>query len=165
VAAVRSGWISSLGRFIPEFERDFAAFCDVREAVAVCNGTAALHLALVALGVGPGDEVIVPSLTFIATANAVRYCGATPVFVDADRATWCIDPAALDALVTPRTKAVIPVHLYGHPCDMDPILEVARRRGIAVVEDAAEATARSIAAGGLGPSARSAASRSTAIRS
>jgi len=139
VAAVRSGWVSSLGTFIPEFEREFATFCDVREAVAVSNGTAALHLALLTLGVGPGDEVLVPSLTFIATANAVRYCGATPVFVDADRATWCIDPAALDALVTPRTKAVIPVHLYGHPCDMDPILDVARRRGIAVVEDAAEA--------------------------
>ena len=139
VAAVRSGWISSLGTFIPEFEREFAAFCAVREAVAVSNGTAALHLALLAVGVGPGDEVLVPSLTFIATANAVRYCSATPVFVDADRATWCIDPAALDALVTPRTKAVIPVHLYGHPCDMDPILDVARRHGIAVVEDAAEA--------------------------
>ena len=139
VAAVRSGWISSLGTFIPEFERSFAAFCSVREAVAVSNGTAALHLALLALGVSPGDEVLVPSLTFIATANAVRYCGATPIFVDADRETWCMDAAALEALVTPRTKAVIPVHLYGHPCDMEPILGVARRHGLAVVEDAAEA--------------------------
>jgi perosamine synthetase len=110
-----------------------------REAVAVTSGTAALHLALVAVGVGPGDDVVVPSLTFVATANAVRYCGATPVFVDSDRATWCMQPSGLDELVTPRTKAIVPVHLYGHPCDMDPILEVARRHGIAVVEDAAQA--------------------------
>jgi len=139
VAAVRSGWISSLGAFIPEFEREFAAFCGARHAIAVANGTAALHLALVAVGVGPDDEVLVPSLTFIATANAVRYCGATPVFVDADPTTWCIDAAGLGARVTPRTKAIVPVHLYGHPCDMDPILDVARRHGLAVVEDAAEA--------------------------
>jgi perosamine synthetase len=139
VAAVRSGWISSLGAFIQEFERDFGAFCGAREAVAVTSGTAALHLALVAVGVGPGDEVLVPSLTFVATANAVSYCGATPVFVDSDRATWCMQPSGLDELVTPRTKAIVPVHLYGHPCDMDPILEVARRHGIAVVEDAAQA--------------------------
>jgi perosamine synthetase len=139
VAAIRSGWISSLGGFIPEFERRFAAFCGSREAIAVSSGTAALHLSLVAIGVGAGDEVLVPSLTFIATANAVRYCGATPVFVDSDRATWCMAPGVLDALITPRTRAIVPVHLYGHPCDMDPILEVARRRGLAVVEDAAEA--------------------------
>jgi perosamine synthetase len=139
VTAVRSGWISSLGAFIPEFERAFAAFCGARHAIAVSNGTAALHVALVAVGVGPGDEVLVPSLTFVATANTVRYCGATPVFVDADPTTWCMQPTGLDALVTPRTKAIVPVHLYGHPCDMDPILDVARRRGLAVVEDAAEA--------------------------
>jgi len=139
IAAVRSGWISSLGAFIPEFEREFAAFCGTHDAVAVSNGTAALHLALVAVGVGPSDDVLVPSLTFVATANAVRYCGATPIFVDSDRATWCMQPNGLDAFVTPRTKAIIPVHLYGHPCDMDPILDVARRHGIAVVEDAAEA--------------------------
>jgi perosamine synthetase len=139
IAAVRSGWISSLGAFIQEFERDFASFCGAREAVAVTSGTAALHLALVAVGVGPGDDVLVPSLTFVATANAVRYCGATPVFVDSDRATWCMQPSGLDELVTSRTKAIVPVHLYGHPCDMDPILEVARRHEIAVVEDAAQA--------------------------
>ena len=139
VTAVRSGWISSLGGFVSEFERGFAAFCGAREAIAVSSGTAALHLALLASGVGPGDEVLVPSLTFIATANAVRYCGATPVFVDSDRATWCMAPGLLDALVTPRTRAMVPVHLYGHPCDMDRILEVARRRGLAIVEDAAEA--------------------------
>lgn len=139
VDALRSGWISSLGAYIPEFEREFATFCGTRYAVAVSNGTAAMHLALLAVGVKAGDEVLVPTLTFVATANAVSYCGATPVFVDADRATWCMSPAGLDALVTPRTKAIVPVHLYGHPCDMDPLLDLARRRGLAVVEDAAEA--------------------------
>lgn len=139
VTAVRSGWVSSLGSFVPEFEREFAAFCGARFGIAVCNGTAALHLALLAAGVGEGDEVLVPSLTYVATANAVRYCGATPVFVDADPAIWCMQAEGLDAMVTPRTRAIVPVHLYGHPCDMDAILELARRRGLAVIEDAAEA--------------------------
>lgn len=139
VAAVRSGWISSLGAFIGEFEREFAAFCGAQHGIAVANGTAALHLALVAVGVGDGDEVLVPSLTFVATANAVHYCGATPVFVDANSETWGMEARALEARLTRRTRAIVPVHLYGHPCDMDPILEVARRHGLAVVEDAAEA--------------------------
>jgi perosamine synthetase len=137
--AVRSGWISSLGAFIGKFEREFAAYCGARYGIAVTNGTAALHLALVAVGVGPGDEVLVPSLTFVATANAVRYCGAIPRFVDSDPETWGVDTRALEARLTRRTKAIVPVHLYGHPCDMDPILEVARRHDLAVVEDAAEA--------------------------
>ena len=111
----------------------------MRHGVAVSNGTVSLHLALVAAGVGPGDEVIVPSLTFVATANVVRYCGAIPVFVDAEPATWQLDPAALEARITARTRAIIPVHLYGHPCDMDPIRAVARCHNLAVVEDAAEA--------------------------
>jgi perosamine synthetase len=136
---VRSGWVSSLGSFVPEFEREFAAFCGAGFGIAVCNGTAALHLALLACGVGEGDEVLVPSLTYVATANAVRYCGATPVFVDADPDIWCMRTDGLDAMLTPRTRAIVPVHLYGHPCDMDPILELARRRGLAVIEDAAEA--------------------------
>ena len=139
VAAVRSGWISSLGAFIGEFERDFAAFCGAAHGVAVSNGTAALHLALVAAGVGPGDEVLLPSLTFVATASAVRYCGATPVFIDSELETWQLDPAAFEAKLTPRSKAIIAVHLYGHPCDMEPIRKLAERRGLAVVEDAAEA--------------------------
>ncbi len=139
IEAVRSGWISSRGPFIPEFEREFAAFCGVRHGVAVANGTVALHLALVAVGIGAGDEVLVPSLTFVATANAVRYCGATPVFIDADRDTWQMDPSTLESRVTRRTRAIVPVHLYGHPCDLDPILELARRHRLAVVEDAAEA--------------------------
>src|SRR6266849_8650115 len=137
--AMRSGWISSLGAFIGQFERDFAAVCGVAHGVAVANGTTALHLALVAAGVGPGDEVIIPSLTFVATANVVHYCGATPMFADSDPETWQLDPAKLEARITPRTRAIIPVHLYGHPCDMDAILELSARRGLAVVEDAAEA--------------------------
>jgi perosamine synthetase len=137
--AIRSGWISSLGAFIGEFERTFAEYCGARYGIAVANGTAALHLALAATGVGPGDEVIVPSLTFVATANAVRYCGATAVFAECDRATWNLDPADVAARVTGRTRAIVPVHLYGHPCDMDPIAEVARRHRLAIVEDAAEA--------------------------
>src|SRR6266498_5612724 len=151
--AMRSGWISSLGAFIGEFEREFAAFCGARHGVAVSNGTVSLHLALVAAGVGPGDEVVIPSLTFVATANVVRYCGATSVFVDSERETWQLDPAALEARITPRTRAIIPVHLYGHPCDMDPILQFAARRGLAVVEDAAEAHGaqyRGRRVGGLG---------------
>jgi perosamine synthetase len=139
VAAMRSGWISSLGAFIPEFEREFAAFSGAAHGVAVANGTVALHLALVAAGVGPGDEVLMPSLTFVATASAVRYCGALPVFVDSDLETWQLDPAALEVKITSRTKAVIPVHLYGHPCDLDAIRAIAARHGVTVIEDAAEA--------------------------
>lgn len=136
---VLTNWISSQGRFVQEFERTFAKFCGVKHGVAVSNGTVALHLALVLAGVGPGDEVIVPTLTFIATANAVRYTGATPVFVDSDRRTWTLDPAQVERKVTSRTKAIIPVHLYGHPADMDPLMDLAARHRLFVVEDAAEA--------------------------
>jgi perosamine synthetase len=132
-------WISSIGRFIPAFEESFAKFCGVKHAIAVNNGTTALHLALVALGVGPGDEVIVPTLTYIATANAVRYCDATPILVDCDPRTLNIDPAAIAARITPRTKGIVVVHLYGHPVDLDPVLELARARGLFLLEDAAEA--------------------------
>jgi perosamine synthetase len=132
-------WISSVGRFIGDFEREFARFCGVAEAVSCNNGTAALHLALQALGIGPGDEVIVPTLTYIATANAVRYCGATPVFVDSEPRTMNINPAQIESRITPRTRGIIPVHLYGHPADMAPILDLAGRRGLFVLEDAAEA--------------------------
>jgi perosamine synthetase len=139
VEAVRSSWISSTGPFVDRFEREFAELCGTRSAVSVANGTAALHLALMALGAGPSDEVIVPSLTYIAAANAVRYVGAEPVFVDVDGATWCIDPDLVEAAVTPRTKGIIVVHLYGHPADMDAINAVAAAHGLWVVEDAAEA--------------------------
>jgi perosamine synthetase len=136
---LESGWISSIGIYLARFEEGFARFCGVKHAIATNNGTTALHLALVALGVGPGDEVIVPTLTFIATANAVRYCGATPVFIDCDEETLNIDVAAIESKMTRRTRVIIPVHLYGHPADMDPILELAEKNNLHVVEDAAEA--------------------------
>jgi len=137
--AVRSSWISSLGPYVTRFEQSFADLCGTRTAIAVCNGTVALHLALLALEVGSGDEVIVPSLTYIATANAVRYVGAEPVFVDVDPQTWCIDAKKIEAAITPRTRGIIAVHLYGHPADMDDINRVGSVNGLWVVEDAAEA--------------------------
>ncbi|MBI3456097.1 MAG: DegT/DnrJ/EryC1/StrS family aminotransferase [Candidatus Rokubacteria bacterium] len=136
---VESGWISSLGEYVGRFEREFARFCEARHAVATANGTTALHLALATLGIGPGDEVLVPDLTFVATANVVHYTGATPVFVDADPATWTLDPDDARRKVTARTRAIIPVHVYGHPADLDPLLALAEARGLEVVEDAAEA--------------------------
>ncbi|MBI4568284.1 MAG: aminotransferase class I/II-fold pyridoxal phosphate-dependent enzyme [Planctomycetes bacterium] len=134
-----SGWISSGGPFVTRFEEEFARFAGARHAVACCNGTAALHLIYAALGIGPGDEVIVPTLTFVATASAVMFTGARPVFVDVDPHTWTMDPAAVEAAITPRTRAIVPVHLYGHPADVDALSALAAPRGIAVVEDAAEA--------------------------
>jgi perosamine synthetase len=134
-----TNWISSAGRFIGEFEKAFASFCGVKHAVATNNGTTALHLALVALGLQPGDEVIVPSLTYVASANAVRYCAATPVFVDNDIGTFNMDPREVARKITARTKGIMPVHLYGHPVDLDPILTLAREYGLFVLEDAAEA--------------------------
>jgi perosamine synthetase len=137
--AVQSGWVSSLGRYIEEFEHRFAAFCGSRHALTVSNGTTALHLALMAAGVKPGDEVIVPDLTFVATANAVAHAGANPVFVDIDAETLCISPRAIERAITPRTRAIIPVHLYGHPADMDSINAIAQHHRLLVIEDAAEA--------------------------
>jgi perosamine synthetase len=136
---IRSGWISSQGHFVSRFERAVAEFHQVPHALAVSNGTAALHLALVSLGIGPGDEVIVPDLTFAATASAVIHSGAVPVFVDVEPETWMLDVAAARRAVTSRTRAVVPVHLYGHPCDMTALAELARERELIVVEDAAEA--------------------------
>jgi perosamine synthetase len=136
---VESGWISSAGKYVDRFEAAFAEFCGVRHAVACCNGTAALHLSLLALGVSPGDEVIVPTLTFVATANAVTYCGARPVFADSDPDTWNLDPAQVAAKITPRTKGIIAVHLYGNPAEMDQLRALASRHGLFLVEDAAEA--------------------------
>ncbi len=136
---IQSGWVSSLGKYIGQFERSFAEFCGTRYGVAVSNGTTALHLALLALGIGPGDEVILPSLTFIATANAVHYTGATPVFADSEMETWNLDASDVAGRITARTRAIIPVHIYGHPVNMQPILELAERHGLYVIEDAAEA--------------------------
>lgn len=126
------------GRFVDQFEKEFADYCDAKFAIGVANGTDALWLALLALGVGPGDEVITVPATFIATAEAITYCGATPVFVDVDEQTYNMDPQLLEAAITPRTKAIIPVHLFGQMADMDPILEVANAHGIPVVEDSAQ---------------------------
>jgi dTDP-4-amino-4,6-dideoxygalactose transaminase len=128
-----------LGPAVAAFERDFAAYCHTSEAIGVNSGTSALHLALLAAGVGPGDEVITVPYTFVATVAAIEYAGATPVLVDVERDYWTMDPAAFEAAITPRTKAVIPVHLYGQPADMDPILDIARRHGIVVIEDACQA--------------------------
>ncbi len=136
---VDTGWISANGRFIAEFEKQFAAFCGTKYALACSNGTVTLHLALQALGIGPGDEVIMPTLTYIATANAVTYCGAKPVFADSDPDTWNVDPADIERKITGRTKAIIPVHLYGLPCDMDAVMKLAKKYGLYVIEDAAEA--------------------------
>lgn len=151
--AVRSTWISSIGPHLEEFEATFAEACGVEHAIAVANGTVAMHVALEALGIGPGDEVIVPSLTYIATANTVRYTGATPVFADVSPNTWCLDPDHVASLVGPRTSAIVAVHLYGHPADMDALAKIARAHGLALLEDAAEApfaTYRGSATGGLG---------------
>jgi perosamine synthetase len=133
-----STWISSAGKYIEEFEHRFAELCGARHAVATNNGTTALHLALAAMGIGPGDEVIVPVLTYIASANAVRYCGAEPVFVDVDD-SMNIDPALIEAAITPRTRAIMPVDLYGNPADLPAVRAVAARHGLLVVQDAAEA--------------------------
>lgn len=137
--AIRSSWISSTGPFVQRFEQEFATLCKSQHSISVCNGTVALHLAMLGLDVRPGDEVLVPSLTYVATANAVRYVGAEPVFVDVDPLTWCIDPKLLEASITRRTKGIIAVHLYGHPADMDAINHIAAVHGLWVVEDAAEA--------------------------
>ncbi|HYA61791.1 MAG TPA: DegT/DnrJ/EryC1/StrS family aminotransferase [Candidatus Sulfotelmatobacter sp.] len=128
-----------LGPEVAAFEQEFAAYCGATECVALNSGTSALHLALLAAGVGPGDEVITVPFTFIASVGAIAYTGARPVLVDIDPRTFTMDPAAIEAAITPRTKAILPVHLYGQIADMDPILEVARRHGLIVVEDAAQA--------------------------
>ena len=133
-----SSWISSSGKYIDQFEEAFAEFCGTKHAITCSNGTAALHLALLVLGLKPGDEVIVPTLTFIATANAVTYCGGKPVFIDAESESWNINPALIESKITSRTKGIIVVHFRGQPADMDVILEVAKRRGLFVLEDAAQ---------------------------
>jgi perosamine synthetase len=145
--------LSSAGRYVGAFEDAFARFCGVRHAVAVSNGTAALHLALAALGVSRGDEVIVPTVTYVATANAVRYCGATPVLVDVEPRFLTIDPRRARQRITGRTKGIIPVHLYGQPAAMDAINHIAADHGLFVLEDAAEAhgaEVHGVRAGALG---------------
>ena len=136
---ITSGWISSLGDYVSRFESDFSSICNVEHAISVSNGTVALHLALIILGIGPGDEVLVPSLTFVATANAVKYVGARPVFVDINPDTWTIDPEEAGKKITTKTKAIIPVHLYGHPADIDKLKNLSVAHNLVIIEDAAEA--------------------------
>jgi perosamine synthetase len=139
IEAVKSGWVSSKGPFIEEFERSFSSYITVKYGVTASSGTTALHLALVALGMGKGDKVLVPSLTFVAAANAITYTGAEPIFVDSHPEYWCIDPSKIEEKIDSHTKAVMVVHLYGHPCDMGEIMRIAEDRGLRVIEDCAEA--------------------------
>ncbi|MBV9537903.1 MAG: DegT/DnrJ/EryC1/StrS family aminotransferase [Acidisphaera sp.] len=139
-----SSWISSIGVFIDRFEAAVAAATGAGAAIAVTNGTVALHLALHCLGIGPGDEVIVPSFTYIASVNTIAQTGATPVFCDSRASDWLMDPADIVRRITPRTKALLPVHLYGAACDMNAIAEIARAHGLALVEDCAEALGTTI---------------------
>jgi len=132
-------WISSIGRYIPLFEQRFAAYCGAEFGVACSSGTAALHLALEALGIGPGDEVIIPAFTLIVSANVVCLTGAKPVLVDVEPDTWCIDPKQIEDKITDRTKAIMVVHMYGHPADMGGVMGIARRHGLRVIEDCAQA--------------------------
>ena len=136
---ISSGWISSQGDYIPRFEEASREFLGAGHALAVTSGTMALQLAIQALDIGPGDEVIVPNFTFGASANAVMQRGARPVFVDVDRNTWTLDLDGIEAAITPRTKAIMPVHIYGQPCDMKAIMDIARRHRLRVIEDVAEA--------------------------
>ena len=154
--AVETNWISSAGSFIRDFEANFAEVCRTKYGIACANGTVAMHLAMATLGLEPGDEVIIPTFTMIATANAVTYCGAKPVLVNQEPTYWQMDIDQIAEKITPRTKAIVPVHIYGHPVDMDPLMELADKHGIKVIEDAAEAHGaeyKGRRAGGLGHAA------------
>ncbi len=154
--AIETNWISSAGKFIRDFEARFADYCGTQYGIACANGTVAMHLAMATLGLEPGDEVIIPTFTMVATINAVSYCGAKPVLVDMEPTYWQMDTEQVASKITPRTRAIVPVHIYGHPTDMDPLREVADRHGIMVIEDAAEAHGaeyKGRRAGGLGDAA------------
>jgi perosamine synthetase len=142
---LKTGWISSRGVFIEKFEKAFSKFIGAHHAISVCNGTVAIQVALAALGIGPGDEVIVPSFTYIASVNSIIAVGATPVLVDSNLDTWQLDIAELERVRTPRTRAIMPVHLYGHACDMPSMCKWAARYGILVIEDCAESFGTTIA--------------------
>lgn len=137
--ALDEGWISSVGPYLDRFEREFASYLGVKHAITVNTGTAALHIALLAAGIGPGDEVIVPAFTMAASWMAVMHTGATPIFVDVDPVIYTLDPNLIAPAITPKTKAIMPVHIYGHPADMDPILKIAKKHHLIVIEDSAEA--------------------------
>tara|TARA_Y100001947_G_scaffold152448_1_gene154041 strand:- start:72 stop:1163 length:1092 start_codon:yes stop_codon:yes gene_type:complete len=151
--AVKSGWVSSLGEYVDKFEKMFCEYCDTKYSLTTSNGTVALHLALAALDINQEDEVIVPDFTFVATANAVKYLGAKVITVDIDEETYCISPKAIEKAITSKTKAIVPVHLYGHPANMDEINKIAKNNNVFVIEDAAEAHGAEIngeKVGGLG---------------
>ncbi len=148
---VRGGWVSSAGRFIEEFEQGWAGYCGRRYGVALCNGTAALQVAVAALNLQPGDEVVMPTFTIISCAQAVVYAGGVPVLVDSDPHTYCMDVNQIAARIGPRTRAILAGHIYGHPVDMDPVLELAEKYGLAAVEDAAEAHGAEYLSGRDGP--------------
>lgn len=136
---LKTGWVSSEGRFIDEFERQWAAYCGMKFGIAVSNGTTALELAIESLGLQPGDEVILPSFTIISCAQAVVYGGGTPVLVDCDPRTWCMDVSQVEAKINSRTRAIMPVHIYGHPVDISPLLALSEKHRLTLIEDAAEA--------------------------
>ena len=136
---LETNWISSAGKYISMFEEKFSAYCGARHGVACSSGTTAIHLAMTALGIGFGDEVIIPDFTLIVSANMVILAGARPVLVDVDKRTWCLDPKLIETKITPRTKAIMAVHMYGHPCDMESIMAIARKHKLYVIEDCAEA--------------------------
>lgn len=135
---VDSSFVSTIGPFVTKFEEEFARYLEVPRAVSVQSGTSALHIALIELGITSEDEVILPALTFVASANPIRYVGATPVFVDVDPVTWNISPGKIEKAITKKTKAIMPVHLYGNPCDMDSIMNIAKKHDLLVIEDATE---------------------------
>jgi len=137
--ALETGWISSAGQYIETFEQEFAQFLGVKHAITTTSGTTALHLSLLALGIGPGDEVIVPAFTMIASVDAILYVGAKPVFIDSEPDTFNMDVSLLEKKITKHTKAIMPVHIYGHSVDMDQVLQIAKAHDIVVLEDAAEA--------------------------
>ncbi|HEY2324822.1 MAG TPA: DegT/DnrJ/EryC1/StrS family aminotransferase [Thermoanaerobaculia bacterium] len=136
---LRTGWISSSGRFIEEFEQSWAAYCGMKYGVAMSNGTTALHAAVASLQLQPGDEVILPTFTIISCMTAILDAGGVPVLVDAEPRTWCMDVTQVESKITPRTRAIMPVHIYGHPVDMDPLFALASTHGLSIIEDAAEA--------------------------
>lgn len=139
IDCIKTNWISSKGKYIEEFEQRFASYCDCKHGISTTSGTTALHLALASLGIGPGNEVIVPTFTMISTAFAIVYTGAKPVLIDAEPETWNMDVTKIEEKISPRTKAIMLVHIYGHPCDMEPIMKIASKYNLHVVEDAAEA--------------------------
>ena len=147
---IKSGWVSSKGKYITEFEEKFSNYNGMKYGISVSNGTTALHLALVALNIKEGDEVIIPNLTFIASANAVAYTGAKPVLVDVNKEDWNIDTSKIEEKITPKTKAIMPVHLYGKPCDMDQIIRIAKKHNLYVIEDCAEAPGAEYKGGKIG---------------